>query len=451
MDTQVAPFYLEAPIASRPAPEVTPLGYIFHATDTLDTFVRAINPVTNAPRWDALGNGATGMLTKYWVNVAGQQPAAPYVSIQTAVNAAVADGHGSAHPAVIFVLPGTYSENVTLPSGISLRGMEGVDLEVTLAGTLTISGSLIGVEGMSVTGGLTLTTPTGAVIFKNSKFQASGRDTITLSGTSAGSTFRFDDCEIIAPLGFIVVRQSVDAVFIFRRCILTAVITSDVAFFQSSSEVILNRCDITGRLVIDGNISLDVSASIQYCSLAVSGLALVTGFNNAVVVFQQNTYNRTGALGPWFESDAATSTFTFDDIPTPNTLSTVTPFVGANVKAVAGQVIRPFTAEVITGVGEGPVNLTNHETDIIVISNLAAGVTVNLPSVATMFDGQRYTIKRAQGSSGALNITPFAGESIEGAASYTVAGAAGTQFHGVTLQAAPNDPSGQIWYIVNTF
>lgn len=453
MDTQVAPFYLEAPIASRPAPEVTPLGYIFHATDTLDTFVRAINPVTNAPRWDALGNGATGMLTKYWVNVAGQQPAAPYTSIQDAVNAAVADGHGTSHPAVVYILPGVYIENVNIPGGISLYGLQGTFAAISLVGTLTVSGGTLGITGINIVRGITLNNPSGGVIIRNCIVQAAGvaRDAIIASGTTVSSRIIIIDSEIISLPGFVSIRQTSDGLFDLERCTITSQTSANSMVFQSSLKTIINRCDISGRVVIDGLLSVDVSALIQYCSMVTDGIDLVAGLNNALVLFQQNSYNRSGTVGPWFSSDSATSTFVFDDVPSGTTGTTVTPFVGTNVRAVAGEVIRPYTAETITGVGEGPVNLTNHKSDVIVIGNLAAGVTVNLPSVATMFDGQRYTIKRAQGSSGALNITPFAGESIEGAASYTVAGAAGTQFHGVTLQAAPNDPNGQLWYIVNTF
>lgn len=121
MDTQVAPFFLESARANRPAPEITPLGYIFHANDTLETFVRAVDPTTNLPRWDSIGGSSSGSLSsKYWVNAAGQIPVVGYTTIQSAVNAAVADGHNDTNPAVIIILPGTYTENVTLAPGISL-------------------------------------------------------------------------------------------------------------------------------------------------------------------------------------------------------------------------------------------------------------------------------------------------------------------------------------------
>lgn len=200
MDTQVAPFFLEAARAKRPAPEITPLGYIFHATDTLETFVRAIDPVTNLPRWDLIGGGSSGFLSsKYWVNAAGQVPVTGFTTVQSAVNAAVADGHGPTNPAVICILPGTYVEDVTLAAGISLfavvNGFLGTALIQGNVDASLISSGTNSLSNIAIIGGFSAQhlAATTQVIFMDNLFITNSAGTaVSMSGD--GLTFIARQC-----------------------------------------------------------------------------------------------------------------------------------------------------------------------------------------------------------------------------------------------------------------
>lgn len=160
METQIAPVYLEGPFAQRPVAAIAPLGMIFHATDTLDTYLRAIDPATNLARWDLVGGGGSGSLSnKYWVNAPGQTPSTGY----TTISAAVADAVSAGGPAAIFILPGTYTESVTLPDNISVAAPAGF-------GTVFIQGNII-LSGTTGTNALSDLVILGDVIVSGSASQ----------------------------------------------------------------------------------------------------------------------------------------------------------------------------------------------------------------------------------------------------------------------------------------
>jgi hypothetical protein len=87
--------------------------------------------------------GADGInAADYVVKVGGTTPY--FASIQSAINAAVSDGHNHSNPAVIEVTPGSYNEHVTIQTGgIHVRGASttsGSSLyAATLVGSLTIT------------------------------------------------------------------------------------------------------------------------------------------------------------------------------------------------------------------------------------------------------------------------------------------------------------------------
>lgn len=162
MDTQVAPFYLEALRASRPAPEITPLGYIFHATDTLETFVRAINPATNLPRWDLISNGAPGGLEfPYLVGPIGS--GAPYQTF----TAAIADASAAGAPTV-YAFSGAYAESFTLPANLSIIGLADPHT-IVITGNITLDGAsgIQAIQNIDLIGTLIFTVGGASVFLTN--------------------------------------------------------------------------------------------------------------------------------------------------------------------------------------------------------------------------------------------------------------------------------------------
>ena len=77
------------------------------------------NPTVGASDivWDTLGL-VLAHLHPYLVGPVGL---APYQTIQAAINQAVTDGHDSDDPADVFILPGTYTEDLAIKPGVSLR------------------------------------------------------------------------------------------------------------------------------------------------------------------------------------------------------------------------------------------------------------------------------------------------------------------------------------------
>src|SRR5258706_9668944 len=98
-----------------PSPtSIRPEATTYLARDTGELFWLSLSGgvATWVPIVGGAGPGVGGALPKYFVNVAGQQPAAPYTSVQAAVNAAVADGHDTANPTTVVVYAGTYVEDL---------------------------------------------------------------------------------------------------------------------------------------------------------------------------------------------------------------------------------------------------------------------------------------------------------------------------------------------------
>jgi len=118
--------------------------------------------------------GSTGV-NKY---VVSNNPAveAAYLTVQSAIDAAVADGATAANPAAVVVLPGTYTENITIADGVSMWGSSGQATTQTpdagasiVQGTVTISGPgsffWSGVDVNSLVGVALTVTGTGPRVF----------------------------------------------------------------------------------------------------------------------------------------------------------------------------------------------------------------------------------------------------------------------------------------------
>ena len=76
---------------------------------------------------------------------------ATHTSIQAAINQATADGYGSANQTTILVRPGSYTENVTLASGIHLTAIVGAKSFATqINGQVTHSSGIVSMQGIDI-------------------------------------------------------------------------------------------------------------------------------------------------------------------------------------------------------------------------------------------------------------------------------------------------------------
>lgn len=73
-----------------------------------------------APSFQAASTGAYFSLTPY---IVGSDIHSQFTTIPAAITQAVTDGASAATPANIYVKPGTYTGNISIPDGINIRGM----------------------------------------------------------------------------------------------------------------------------------------------------------------------------------------------------------------------------------------------------------------------------------------------------------------------------------------
>lgn len=73
-----------------------------------------------APSFQAASAGAYFSLTPY---IVGSDVHSQFTTIPAAITQAVTDGASAATPANIYVKPGTYTGNISIPDGINIRGM----------------------------------------------------------------------------------------------------------------------------------------------------------------------------------------------------------------------------------------------------------------------------------------------------------------------------------------
>ena len=118
----------------------------------------------------AVGSGVPTGIDRYVV--APASIGAAFTSVQAAIDQAVADGHDTSDPAVVIVLPGTYAEDVTLASGIAVRGM------ASAAETASVK------AGASVVAGRVTATGPGSFYWSDVGIAATSGVGFTVLGTS---------------------------------------------------------------------------------------------------------------------------------------------------------------------------------------------------------------------------------------------------------------------------
>lgn len=168
-------------------------------------FYQVCQTAGDAHVWRSLGGSAAGW-SKYVVS-SQAAPIAPYATIQSAVAAAVADGHGNAAPAVILIMPGAYSASVNLPPGITLFGLVGD------------AGPNTSYKPVALAGNVTVTLAAGAD--RVGLFNLAVAGNLTVTGAGAG-TVACGNCSFVPASGSAVVVGTADANIDMQDCVLTS-------------------------------------------------------------------------------------------------------------------------------------------------------------------------------------------------------------------------------------
>lgn len=414
--------------ARRPDPRALRSGYTYYAHDTQEGFILGI--VNNVRQWFSFGGA--GQLPKYWVNVSGQQPTTLYTSIQTAVDAAVSDGHNSTNPAAIFVLPGTYTENITVPVGIFIIGMAEWStrsfVTVRIDGSVTLTSATTGAHvlmGLNITGLISVTgaSTIGARFDRVTSVRTTGIG-CQWNNSNSSSALELNECR------FLTLDPDANvAAFSASSVGLTASETkfehtsSSRAFDVQGGAHRLRDCEFTGRVIVGTGtkefIDPIFTASGQQAMAAGAGAMVVV--DGGLIDCDQDQ---------WI---SGSGTLTYRGRPAFRGPSGKDPNIANNVEMVIIQLTREGVFA-----GAGPHSFPT-DRNLMLIDTLGAGSTAVFPAINTVEDG-RVLIIKSLGIAGDITVNPQPGNTIEGAASNTMlAGASGKQARWFRADNATSD------------
>lgn len=239
--------------------------------------------IADPGRWEVMTGGGGGSLVgaplPYVVQPAGSLPdlAAAgwqnvYPTITEAIAAAVADGHDKGDPATITILPGAYTENFTVPSGLALKGFideyvfssDGPPLYsyVRITGSVHIEGpgdvsGVHALDSLTIVGQVTFSTePSGVVIRKVFINNSEGVAMVLPSGGTLG--LRMEECLVVGTIA--IEDEGLAAASVsLRQCTLTSIGAVAAIVLTGNVSLTATDCVIEGSVFGDesvGNITL---------------------------------------------------------------------------------------------------------------------------------------------------------------------------------------------------
>lgn len=373
------------------------------------------------------GGGSSGGLPKYFVNPAGQQPAAPYTSIQAAINAAVADGHNGTNPTAIVVYGGAFIENVTLADGIHILALaDGVASGAALAGNVTATGlaSEVSVEGLTIAGTVTQAGVNQALSLRRvAVLPPAGTDGVVTSADGGSRVNLFDATVTASGAGRALVANG-------------AAVSARVSQFAADASTAVAVAAVAGTVsltstVVDGQTAIGATAHVKArdCRFLVG--AATSPFNLA----DGSTLDV--ARSAYEGLDAGVDVFAGKGTVTHGLLSNAQGrFLAATtITHVANRTDLPYTKETFSGAGPFAASAD------LVYADPSGNAVVTLPDTRA-YGPRRIVLK----SSGAHQITwtAAAGDSIDGDPTVVIPADAFKRSV-LVLQA---DPTNLIWDIV---
>jgi hypothetical protein len=250
----------------------------------------------------------------------------PYNSIDAAYNAAAASTPTKTNPAVVYVYPGVYTEQVTMDAEwIWIKGMtqggegimanpgsgpSGVVLTATSDPVLTVTEENLGMEGVMVTSattgvrGVAASTVAGNVTFRDCRFEDTGNFTaVRVDLVSGAGNYRFVNCDFAGQQADAIAAQSAfGGYFECRGCRIYNRVDIDGVNTGTSAKVLFTNCafgepeegDFGGIDISDAG--ADIVVDDCYFSSGAVGQGCITIFAVARVVVQ-NCNLRSSASG----------------------------------------------------------------------------------------------------------------------------------------------------------
>jgi len=358
----------------------------------------------------------------------------------TTINAAVASAAGTGVNCMIFIQPGTYVENITLPAGISLTAFNGDGAigDVIIQGKITcnasnannqnsICGLYLATNGdycIEMTGAniclvkviqcflacsnsnaIHITNANASLMLKectgNTAVNTSIFTVTNTSLTSLNGGLIFIDCFFDNNLSASTTASTISngQCQLYNSRFLTPITTSGTANFSMVNSIIDCGGINTTALTIGGSGGNDILDSYLTSGTATALVMTASGFVQNVVVKSTNAAAISGA-----------GTINYSGINFRDTSSAMT---------TTTQVPKPVSndAIVIKTPGAYPYTTVPQDGLILVDSSVARTIT----PLASPTTGQRHIIKDSVGSAAANNITVTpSGKNIDGAASSVI-------------------------------
>lgn len=454
--SQISPFVLVgASIADLPNPATVAQGYIFHA-HTGEAFILEIDPATQTRSWAVFQSaGLSAGWPKYVVStVAG--PAAQFTDPQSAVNAAVVDGHGPSAPAIVLVMPGPYALTggvLNMAAGIDVVGLAGSAIpsvgipasDVVFTGDVAVnfaSGAAT-LANVTVAGRLLITgSTTFSFSVSQTVFSAAAGDALSYSNTGAGSQLFLQQSTFLGNgVGMRGASISSTAVTVTATdCTFsgTGGAPKTAAALAHRSGNLFVRCTFNGAI----NEQSGGTGTMEYRDcifnpnssfvIQISGGATTNVFGGKIIGSPTDPFFQTTAPG--------TATLVANKIlvPSGNHIS-----IGASlVGSTASYEFRDYSESNIAGSTPFAVSASSLSDVITVTQNGAWALT--LPSLLGVLSGQRITITNLHATPGALTMTPNGADTVSAQATYT----SSVSVRSVTLQTR-NESGTTDWRIVS--
>jgi hypothetical protein len=355
---------------------------------------------------------------RYWVSPSGSTLTTNFTSIQAANDDAVRLGHGPTKPTVVFLLPGTYNENVVLSDGISLYGFNIPDSigSTIVSGSLTTNATyLFTMVNIFVKGAVTLGTGSmsASYVLRDVTIQPALNNLVPLtinnpsgkflfSGLIADSTYTNTNAvNISSSLGEIVLE---DCDFIAASSKKSFHVSGAISSFQAEDTT------FTGQIAYSAGA---VTASYSNCEFFTTpGVAAISSTSGSNTLLHVCTANGmavgdrliTGSGSMIFDSLSGINAFTIDP----------------SINSLAYSVQKAYTTD--SHLLSSSITLTSLA-DMERVSGVGGSTfTCYLPSSNTIPQGTRTVIRNVALTSSVMTLAVASGSSdnIDGVSSVTI-------------------------------
>jgi hypothetical protein len=361
----------------------------------------------------------------------------------TTITAAIASAVGTGINSTIFIMPGTYTENFTLPAGINLTAYscDAFTPNVTIVGNITCTGagsrSISGIR-LQTNSAAFLTVSANAAIVVNlihCYLNCTNNTGITYSSASSSSAINVYFCKgDLGTTGIGLFAHSSAGTLYFQNCVQFtnsggSTTSSTISSGILAMQVLYFLFPITssGTSIVGGdwvNISTD---SLNITALTAGGSGGHT-FNHST--FASGTATSISVSNNIILNGCVINSSNAAVISGAGTISYSSLFfssTGSNI-SVTTQTPRPSSNDALVVKTPGAYPYTTVPQDAVILVDSSAARTIT--PLASPNTGQRHIIKDSVGSAAANNITITpSGKNIDGAASYVIT----TNYGSVTI------------------